>query len=196
MRHMKALFVLVSIALLASGVAVAQGTAGTLSFCNASAPTRLGSAGGPLAGSAHFAQLLVGSAPDSLAPATGQFLTTRLPISPLSHLPESGLIGNFDVLLCPWVVLDNFEAGETVYVQIAAWNAAVWGETFAAVPATQVGRTDVVPVLLSLYTQPAPRPKFTKPAIIPAVPEPSAFLLESLAIALLGGLLRVRGSRG
>ncbi len=124
----------------------------------------------------------------------GQMLFTGLPISPLPHY--LGAVGSLDAGVCPEVVLDNFEAGETVYVQIAAWNAAVWGDTFAAVPATQIGRTDVVPVVLSVYTQPAPRPQFTKPAIIPAVPEPSAFLLDSLAMALLCGVLRSRRSRG
>ncbi len=193
---MRTISLTLSIALLTTQIAIAQGLQGTFSFCNASARTQLGSITGPLAGADDFAQLLVGATPDSLTPATGQFLTTGLPISPLPHLPESGLIGNFELLRCPRVVLDNFEAGETVYVQIAAWNAAVWGDTFAAVPANQIGRTDVVPVMLRTYTLPALSPQFTKPAIIPAVPEPSTFLLESLAVALLCGVLRLRRSRG
>ncbi len=195
MRHMKALFVLVSIALLASGVAVAQGTAGTLSFCNASAPTRLGSAGGPLAGSAHFAQLLVGSAPDSLAPATGQFLTTRLPISPLSHLPESGLIGNFDVCSARgWCSTTSKRARRCMCKSprgTRRYGESVRGRAGNSGRPNRRGPGPAEPLHAAGAT-----PEIHQAGYHPGGAGAKRFSLESLAIALLGGLLRVRGSRG
>lgn len=151
---------------------VALGQLGEFDAFNWTAPTRLYAADGALAGPEILGQWLVGPTIHELT-ALGM---------PQSH--DHGLVhyGGLDV--------PNVPCGQTAMVQLAAWDGTVWGENYGAVPPDQIGRTDIVPVLLTCLTQPLYYPEFTQPAIVP-IPEPPVW-----AFALLAGsgwlVLRLR----
>ncbi|MBI2928549.1 MAG: hypothetical protein HYY24_23010 [Verrucomicrobia bacterium] len=135
------------------------------------ARTRLGSIDGPLAGSSISAQMLVGPASDSLSP-----------ILPVARHIFDGMVRGVGTVTVP-----GFLPGDTVFVQMVAWDSIAWGASLASVPVDQLGRTDIVSVRLgSLLIGAPPVPFFTKPAIVPPIPEPS-----SVALALVGAFLWV-----
>jgi hypothetical protein len=83
-----------------------------------------------------------------------------------------------------------------VQVQMAVWDGTLWGASFASVPASQLGFTDIVPVEVVMpldafyYTS-----QFTQSAVVPPVPEPSAFALAgvaTLAWFLIRGCFKAR----
>jgi len=85
---------------------------------------------------------------------------------------------------------------ETVFVQMVAWDGTLWGTNVANVPPNQFGRTDTVPVIVLLPTQPLLIPQFTQPAVVPAVPEPGTASLMILGVSFLWLVaLRRRRSR-
>jgi hypothetical protein len=61
-----------------------------------------------------------------------------------------------------------------------------------AVPLDQLGKTDIVPVILSGFSAPHHAPAFTQPAIVPPIPEPSTtiFCLLISALTIAGSLRR------
>ncbi len=156
---------------------------GFFAFDSDSAPTRLGSLDGPLAGPGIWAQALVGLTPDSLAPlgvptehfGYGEIHPQRVDVP----------FGNPD---------PRYQWG-SVFVQLAAWDGRVWGTDFSQVPPSQLGHTDTVVVGLDFPPGGGYTCDFTQPAVVPVVPEPSV-----LALAALGGALlffhRCVGSSG
>lgn len=141
---------------------------GTLHFFNGTAPTRIGSFDGPLAGTNIAAHLFVGVSPDDLSP-----------VGPTQgHYPGGIVFGG-------GVVVPDIPPFAAAYVQMWAWNGQLWGLSLDAVPADQIGRTDIVRVVLSGGTLPPADPDFTLPAVVPPVPEPSAIVLGALGAALL-----------
>ncbi len=140
---------------------------GLFFFSNLSAPTRLGTLDGPLAGPGTWAQMLAGPAADSLV-GVG---------TPQEHI-TNGLV--FDgVVEVPGIPAMNY-----AYVQMAAWDGTLWGTNLSGVPADQLGRTDTVTVFLTYPFDPQLRPLFTQPAIVP-VAEPSVLALTLLAGTVL-----------
>ncbi len=137
---------------------------GLFFFSNISAPTRLGTLDGPLAGAGTWAQMLAGPGAESLVRVG----------TPQEHI-TNGLV--FDgVVEVPGVPALTFAS-----VQMVAWDGTLWGTNLTGVPADQLGRTDIVAVFLTYPWQPQEAPHFMQPAIVP-VPEPSV-----LALALLAG---------
>ena len=141
---------------------------GTFFFSNPGAHTRIGSIDGPLAGPGIWAQMLAGPSPSSLDPVG----------MPVEHLLGNGIAINGTISV------PNVAPTQTAYVQMVAWDGALWGTALAGVPDDQLGRTDIVPVVLSFpIIDPVGSPHFGQPAIVP-VPEPSA-----VALALFGGAM-------
>ena len=143
---------------------------GTFLWGNASAPTRLYRLDGPLAGPGILGQMLAGPNPDSLSPVGVA----------MDHLPDGRV-------LSPGIVsVPDVPCLETAYFQFVAWDGRVWGNDLALVPDGQLGRTDVVPLTLSGENDPncsgfpTFAPRFTRPAVVPPVPEPSIGLLLGL----------------
>ncbi len=134
---------------------------------NGSAPTRMWSIDGPLAGPGIWGQMLAGPTADSLA-AVGV---------PLEHSVR-GIIAD-GVVEVPGVPALTFAS-----VQMVAWDGTLWGTNLSGVPQDQLGRTDAVAVLLTYPIEPQFAPVFTQPAIVP-VPEPSVLALTLLAGAVL-----------
>ena len=167
---MKALTLLAACLALLARTTLGQGT---FEADNRTAPTRVGSIDGPLAGTNFLAQMLAGLSPTSLAPVG----------VPVAHSAALGFEG--------WVfggivAVPNAGVCRIAYVKMEAWNGTLWGQSLAAVPPDQLGMTDTVPVFLA---NPAMEtcgantiPRFTVPAVVP-VPEPSV-----LGIAITGGL--------
>jgi len=126
---------------------------------NVSGRTRVGSIGGPLAGTNIFGQFLAGALSDSLVPvgaATPHF--------------EDG------VFALGTVTVPGVPANTSAFVQLLAWDGTAWGSDLAGVPADQLGRTDIVTVFLSDGFLPSYAPMFSQPAIVP-IPEPSTWAL-------------------
>lgn len=143
---------------------------GIFLWCNASAPTRVGTSDGPLAGAGIWGQMLAGATPSSLEPVDMAFQHNSL-----------GLICGSRFITVPSVPCPG-----TAWVQMVAWDARLWGRSLANVPLDQLGRTDIVPRSLSgCSPDPIFSPRFTQPAIVP-IPEPSAS-----ALALLGAAVGV-----
>ena len=142
---------------------------GIFSISSQTALTRVGSLDGPLAGPAILGQALVGATEGSLSPLG----------PPRDHM--FGLLRDI-ALAVPGVF-----AGQDVFVQMAAWDGTVWGDSLAGVPANQIGYTDIVPVILASPTQPYPFPEFTRSAVVPPVPEPNtvAMIIVGWAVLML-----------
>ncbi len=143
---------------------------GTFLFSNLKQPTRVGSLEGAFAGPEYFGRMLAG-------PTAGELT----PVGPTLPHRTDGTIGGIIVVSVPTV-----PCLETAYVQFVAWDGRVWGNDLSLVPDNQIGRTDVVPLTLSGVGDPNcsgfPRsaPYFTRPAVVPAVPEPSTWVLLAL----------------
>jgi len=148
---------------------------GMFLFSNISAPTRLWTIDGPLAGPGIWAQMLAGPGADSLA-AIG---------IPQEHYTNGRVSG--DVVAVP-----DIPAMNSAYVQMVAWDGTLWGTNLTGVPADQLGRTDTVTVFLTYPFDPHIAPRFTQPAIVP-IPEPSVLALTVLAGAALFVWRRRRG---
>lgn len=143
---------------------------GYIYFGSQTAPTRLGTPDGPLAGTNIVSQLLVGYSANNLLPTgdpqlnhNGIFVVT--PISVASGAP-----------------------GDLVYVQLSAWDKTLWGLSYSGIPESAKGSTDVITYYLD--SKPANPPLltfFTSSAVVPSsVPEPNQFALLSLgAIGLI-----------
>jgi len=143
---------------------------GVFFAANSSAPTRVGAIDGPLAGTNILGQMFEGPSAESLTPIG----------MPAYHRNGQWGLGNIPV---PNVPPYNF-----AYVQLVAWDSTLWGTMLAGVPADQLGRTDVVTVLLTtgVFPDGTLSPHFTQPAIVP-IPEPSVWVLGLLT----GGLALV-----
>jgi hypothetical protein len=141
---------------------------GVFSASNVAGRTRLGSIDGPLAGTNILGQMLGGSAPDSL-----------MPVGILDYHRNKG------VFAIGQVAVPGIPAYSLAYVQLVAWDSTLWGATLAGVPVDQLGRTDIVTVLLTtgVFPDPTYAPPFTQPAIVP-IPEPSVWVLGVLAAGL------------
>ena len=151
---------------------------GTFLFSNVTAPTRLGSADGPLAGPSIWAQMLAGGTPESLLPVGFS----------LPH-DMNGIVG------AATVAVPGIPCREYAYIQMVAWDGQYWGRFLQNVPLDQLGRTDIVRHWLTGCDMlPVSGPGFTQPAIVPPIPEPSTALLGLVAGSLLvaGCLVRRR----
>jgi hypothetical protein len=140
--------------------ALSAGGQGRFLFFNASAPTRIGSIDGPLAGPGIWAQMLAGATSNSLD-VVGD---------PLEHARD-GVVGGAVYVTAPTV-----PCAQVGFVQMVAWDGRLWGTALASVPSDQLGRTDTVRVFMSCDPMPVGAPRFTLPAIVP-VPEPAVFTL-------------------
>ena len=176
---MKRLMILVGTLLLSSVLGHSQGT---FLFFNPTAPTRLGSADGPLAGPTIWAQMLAGGTPETLLPVGFS----------LPH-DMNGIVGG-----AVYVAVPGIPCREYAYIQMVAWDRQYWGRFLQNVPLDQLGRTDIVRHWLTgCDGLPVLGPEFTQPAIVPPIPEPSTALLGLLGWGLLfaGHLVRRRGRR-
>ena len=136
---------------------------GTFEFDNRTAPTRVGSIDGPLAGTNIWAQMLEGQTMGSLSPV-GMAVAHALGGSQFA-----GLVLGGDV-----IVPGTFPC-QIVYVEMVAWDGRLWGTSLAGVPIDQLGMTDTVPIRLGgggIPCEPIPAPVFRQPAVVP-VPEPA-----------------------
>jgi len=114
-----------------------------------------------LASTNILGQMLIGRTPDSLVPFG----------TPLVH--------NFGAVNGGIVTVPGINAGEVAYMQLVAWDSLLWGTSLANVPLDQLGRTDILPLMLRFPFENPVTPYFTQPAIVP-VPEPSGFALLAL----------------
>ena len=160
---------LLPIILLAVGLTLHACGQGVFDFFNDTAPTHLGTFDGPLAGQGIWAQALGGFTTNSLMPVG----------VPVEH-GAGGLLSYIQEIQVPWA-----PPRAIIFVQMAAWDGTLWGTSFTAVPANQIGFTDVVSVGLVTPTGNTQSPQFTQPAIVPAVPEPSVLVLAVLGGAIL-----------
>ena len=154
--------------LITSLIALSCHGQGTFIASNFSAPTRIGFVDGPFAGPGIWGQFLAGPAADSLVPIG----------SPLEHVGQGRVAA-------PGVV-PGIPTGETAYVQMVAWDGTIWGNALEGVPATQLGRTEILPVILGCPPFPTLSPGFTQPAVVPPVPEPGIMALCVLGLGTLG----------
>ena len=147
-------------------VVFAQGTFG---FANFEHPTRLGTIDGPLANTEYWGQMLAGPSPDELF-AVGDSLP---------HF-RNGTIGGLIV-----VTVTGIECRQFAYIQFVAWDGDAWGTDLQLVPEHQLGRTDIVSHLLAgCLGDPETAPRFTQPAVVPPIPEPSTMALLLLAVGM------------
>jgi hypothetical protein len=174
-RPSKKVRIIAAIVSLISIASQVQGQ-GRFLFCNSTAPTRIGSIDGPFAGPEIFARMLVGETPDSL-----------VPVGPTVPHAPGGVV--FDCLT-DHVTVPGIPPAATAYFETMAWDGNAWGTAFESVPVDQIGRTDIVPLILSGSTLPDFAPLFTRPAIVP-IPEPSVVTLAVLG----GGLFLLRAVR-
>lgn len=144
---------------------------GTFTFNNPFAQTRLGSLDGPLAQTNIYAQMLVGLTPDSLTP-----------VGPTARHVNGSAFNSY-------ITVPGINGGMTAYIQMVAWDSLLWGTSLANVPLNQLGRTDIVPHILSYPTDSPFSPLFQQPAIVP-VPEPAVFALLALGGAVAWALRR------
>jgi hypothetical protein len=180
---MKALTLLAACLALLARTTLGQGT---FEADNRTAPTRIGSIDGPLAGTNILAQMLAGLSPTSLAPVG----------VPVAHSAALGFEG--------WVfggivAVPNAGVCRIAYVKMEAWDGTLWGQSLAAVPADQLGMTDTVPVFLdnpAMETCGANAfPRFTAAAVVP-IPEPSGRALIIMAGVAVVLFRAVRGGLG
>jgi len=160
---LSALWICASVSLYAQGVFVGSNLFGE-------ARTRLGSFDGPFAGTNIVGQMLGGPNPSSLQP-----------VGPIDYHNN----GEFAIAR---ITVPDVPAYEYAYVQLLAWDSTYWGASLAGVPNDQLGRTDIVSVLLTtgVFPDTAYLPRFTQPAIVPPIPEPSVWALAVLALGALG----------
>jgi hypothetical protein len=163
---------------------------GVFLFDNRTAPTRIGSIAGPLAGTNILAQMLVGLSPAALAPVG-------------VAVAHSGAMGFEGVAFGGNLQVANVPACEFAYVEMVAWDGTLWGQSLAAVPSTQLGMTDTVRVFFAQPANqpevcgPVQRPLFTQPAVVP-IPEPSASVIAvmvGVGTILFCGVRRRLGRR-
>jgi len=64
-------------------------------------------------------------------------------------------------------------------MQLVAWDSLLWGTSLGNVPLDQLGRTDIIQVLLAFPFDSPSAVYFNQPAIVP-VPEPTGFALLAL----------------
>jgi hypothetical protein len=141
---------------------------GVFIFSNITAPTRIGASDGALAGPGFWAQMLAGTNAAFLQPIG----------APTEHFPSGKVNGGY-------ISVPGVPAYNVPYVQMVAWDGNLWGTSLAGVPADQLGRTDIVTVLLTtgVFPDPTYAPPFTQPAIVP-IPEPSVSALLGFAACL------------
>src|SRR6266849_7596173 len=120
---------------------------GVFTFYNPTAPTRVGSIDGPLAGTNILAQMLVGLTPASLAPVG----------VPVAHSAAPGYEG---LVFGGIVQVPNVPVCSVAYVEMVAWDVRLWGQSLTSVPSSQLGMTDTVRVF---FGQPANQPEFCGP---------------------------------
>ena len=137
---------------------------GEIFFLNSSARTHLGSLDGPLAGHGIWGQLLVGLTPDALRPVG----------MALEHI-TNGIVRDVSTIVVPGV-----GCGASAYVQMVAWDGNLWGTTLAAVPADQLGRTDIILHGFVCFPAAVGAPWFMQSAVVP-VPESSVLALGGLS---------------
>ena len=127
---------------------------------NGTALTRLGSLDGPLAGTNIVGQFLGSPSPSSLQP-----------------VGPSGYHNSKGEFLVQRITVPDVPVHQIAYVQFLAWDSTYWGSSLNAVPNDQLGRTDIVSVLLTTGTFPDViyAPRFNQPAIVPPIPEPIVF---------------------
>ncbi len=128
-------------------------------------PTRVGSIDGPLAGPEILGQLFVGLDPDSL-------FSLEAP----RHFDRGiyrGLVNTVDQFPCG----PDYDLLYEGYVQLVAWNGALWGDSLDQVPLDQIGMTDIAHQTFFCPPYPVSELRgFTVPAIVP-VPEPAPGVL-------------------
>jgi hypothetical protein len=146
---------------------------GVFAGVNGTAPTRLGSLDGPLAGTNIVGQMLAGPSPSSLQP-----------VGPSAYHRTNG----FWSVPSNRITVPDVPLYEFAYVQLLAWDSTYWGSSLAGVPSDQLGRTDIVTVFLTtgMFPDIVHAPVFTQPAIVPPIPEPSVWALGVLALGALG----------
>ena len=132
---------------------------GRFIFSNGTAPTRLYSIDGPLAGPGIWAQMLAGLTPDDMF-AVG---------TSVEHHSNGIAFGHS-------VVVPGIVEGTYGYVQMVAWDGTLWGTELENVPLDQLGRTDAFGLTFSCCLLPDPTPIFTQPAIVP-IPEPQVWAI-------------------
>src|SRR6266480_921679 len=147
-------------------------------FISDSAPTRLGTPDGLLAGAGIWAQALVGLTSDGLMPLG----------VPIEHTEDGYMLGE---QVCPPFANPDTGAG-WVYVQLVAWDGRVWGTNFANVPTNQLGRTDIVRLELNVPPGFDMTPNFTQPAVVPPAPLRFATFTGSLSVS--NGLFQLRAA--
>jgi hypothetical protein len=167
---MKSIFFLVAAMLLLTIEPVMS--QGRLVFGNPFAPTRIGSADGPLAGPNIYAQLLVGLTEEALMP-----IGVAIP-----HRATGDGIVNGGVLEVP-----DIPPLTSVYVQIVAWDSDFWGTELVNVPEHQLGRSAIDRLVLAgdPYPLPPAGPSFDHGAVVPLIPEPSTWALLVLGSGIL-----------
>ncbi len=151
---------------------------GSFFFANTHAPTHLYTIDGPLAGPEIYAQMLVGRTESSLEP-----------VGPSIPHIRDGIAADGEI------EVPGIGPAELAYIQMVAWDSRLWGTSLAAVPADQLGRTDIVPHTLSGGTLPTFAPYFTQSAVVP-VPEPSVLLLCLIGFGGLCCFAKARKERG
>src|SRR5262245_2154335 len=89
---------------------------GLFQFNNSSAPTRLYSLDGPLAGPGIWAHMFYGHTLDNLSPIGG----------PREH-------SSIGVVFAGNIVVPDADPGMSVYVQMIAWDGTLWGTALSGV---------------------------------------------------------------
>lgn len=158
---------MVAIGCLVVRIGLAQGT---FLWRNDTAPTRLHSIDGPLAGPGIWGQMLAGATPVDL-----------FPLEMSTEHVRDGLVS----FVLGEVAVPGLECRQTAYIQFVAWDGECWGTDLSQVPESQLGYTDTVPVILAgCFLDVATAPRFTQPAVVPPIPEPSTMALLLLAAGM------------
>ena len=145
---------------------------GYFKLSNSETPTRLDSTTGPRAGSNVVSMALVGSVASTLIPVG----------DPIHNLQGGGII------LPALVDVPFANDGDSVFVEMAVWDASKWGLRYDKVPPAFVGYSDVVSVALSgAHSDAYSSPLFTRAAIVPqSVPEPSEVAMLVMGLGVIG----------
>lgn len=154
-------------------IAIDAFSQGRIRLSNVVQPTRLYAVDGPLAGHGIWGQFFLGDSPESLSP----FLTSAQHTS-------------FGWVNLGEVEVPNRPPDSGVSVQFWAWDGTAWGTDVQNVPMNQLGMTDIIRYPLAYGSGFIEYPEFTRPAVVPPVPEPSVWVL-----LLAGGGLAVYGTR-